>query len=79
MRSVLSQTSEAGFICHCIKSPLQVHKFQFSLGKVRLLMTVGAVRVDSNIITQMSDGIWEHRELVLTCTFFRQHKREKNH
>lgn len=41
------------FICHCIKSTLQLHKFQFSLGKIRLLMMVGAVTVDSNIITRM--------------------------
>lgn len=53
-RYVLSQTSETLFICYCIKSTLQLLKFQFSLGKTRLLMTLGAVRVDSNIITQMS-------------------------
>lgn len=54
MRHVLSQTSETLFICHCIKFILQLNQFQFSLGKIRLLMTVGAVTVDSNIITQMS-------------------------
>lgn len=43
MRCVLSQTSETVFICHCIKSTLQLQKFQFSLGKIRLLMTFGAV------------------------------------
>lgn len=51
MRYVLSQMSETVFICHCIKSTLQLQKFQFSLSEIRLLMTVGAVTVDSNIIT----------------------------